>query len=120
MPTRVLNLFLAFVLLWSGLTTIEAPQALGQIAPAQQYVIADGGVVAPDHEGSVEDHHLDDLPMQGYSDPSHESPDLLPTGLVPSALLTATDQARAFTSAEVRMLSLAGPLRPPRSVALTG
>lgn len=120
MPTRVLNLFLAFVLLWSGLTTIEAPQALAQVAPAQQSVIANGGGVASEHEGSVEDHHLDDLPMQGYSDPSYESPDSLPTRVVPSALLTAIGQARAFTSAEIRPLSLAGPLRPPRSAALTG
>jgi hypothetical protein len=120
MPTRVLNLLLAIVLLWSGLSTIEAPHALAQVAHVQTSSIADVGGVASELDGSVEDHHLDDLPMQGYTDPSYETPDLLPTRLAPRDLSPAMGQVRAMTSAEIRPLSLAGPLRPPCSAARTG
>lgn len=119
MPTRVIALFLAFVLLWSGLSTIEAPRAF---APSheQQHAIAHAGGQAAAHEGSVEQHHLDDLPSQAQNDPPTETPGLLPAPLKPGAPSMVMAQPHTFVSAATGSPFLAGPLRPPCRTALTG
>jgi hypothetical protein len=97
MPSRVIAFFLAFVLFWSGLSTIEAPSALTQ----------------PSSDGSLEDHHLDDQPLQAQGDPAAETPGLLPAPLRPTSQALATGQPHTFVSAATRSPFLAGPLRPP-------
>lgn len=120
MPFRVIALFLAFVLFWSGLSTFEAPSALAQHSPEQQHALAHAGGPSGLHDGSVEDHHLDDLPSQAQSDPPAETPGLLPAPLRHTAQALATAQPHTFVSAAAGSPCLAGPLRPPCSEALAG
>ena len=120
MPSRVLAFLLAVVLLWSGLNTIEAPDVFALPSPEQRFVIVHAGSQAAAHEGSVEHHHLDDLPTQAPSEPPPETPGLLPTPLAPSAQRMVMAQPHAFASAEAGPPFLAGPLRPPCSAALAG
>jgi hypothetical protein len=110
MSSRVVALLLAFVLLWSGLGSIEVPRAAAQ-APAI-VGLADGGSPAA-AEGTVEQHHLDDLPSQALIDPPAETPGLLSSPLAPSAHALVMAQPRTLASAELRPPFLAGPLRPP-------
>jgi len=120
MPSRVIAFFLAFVLFWSGLSTFEAPSALAQPSTEQQHALAVGGGSADLNDGSVEDHHLDDLPSQAQSDPPAETPGMLPALLRPNAQFQATAQRHCFVSAAAGSPFLAGPLRPPCSEALAG
>jgi len=120
MPIRVIGLFLAIVLLWSGLSTIEAPHVFASPSPEQRLTIAHACGQAASHEGSVEHHHLDDLPSQAQSDPPPETPGLLPTPIAPSPQRMAMAQPHAFASAEAGPPFLAGLLRPPCSAALAG
>lgn len=120
MPYRVIALFLSLVLLWSGLATVEAPHVLAQPAPEPGLaVVIDADEAALQH-GSVEHHHLDDLPSQAQGDPPGDPP-ALPTmswasGLRPAAVVLR----HAPAPAEALPPFLAGPLRPPRQVALAG
>lgn len=116
MPSRVIAFFLAFVLFWSGLSTFEAPRALAQPSLEQQHAGAQPGL----EDGSVEDHHLDDLPLQVQGDSAAETPGLLPAPLRPSSQSLATGQPHAFVMAAAGSPFLAGPLRPPCSEALAG
>ena len=119
-PSRVVAFFLAFVLFWSGLSTFEAPSALAQHSPEQQHALAHAGGPSDLDDGSVEDHHLDDLPSQAQSDPPAETPGLLPALLRPTSLFQATAQLHTFVSAAAGAPFLAGPLCPPCSEALAG
>jgi len=115
-----LTLFLAIVLLWSGFSTVEAPRASAQPAHEQKLAIAHADGKAAGHGGSVEHHHLDDLPSQAHSDTPAEPPGLLPATLTPSVPLVKMAQPRAFASAAAELPFIAGPLRPPRNAALAG
>jgi hypothetical protein len=120
MPHRVIAIFFAFVLLWSGLSTIEAPRAFAQPSHEQQHTEFHAGGQATTHEGSVEHHHLDDLPSQAQTDPPAETPGLPPAPLKASGHFLAMVQPRSFVSAALGSPFLAGPLRPPCSAALAG
>ena len=120
MPTRVIAFLLAFVLFWSGLSTFEAPGALAQHSAEQIQVLSQAGGPSDLNDGSVEDHHLDDLPSQAQSDPPAETPDMLPALLKHSSEFQATAQRHCFVSAAAGSPFLAGPLRPPCSEALAG
>ncbi len=120
MPSRVIAFFLAFVLFWSGLSTIEGPGALAQPSPEQQHALAHSGAQHGLDDGSVEDHHLDDQPLQVQGDPAAETPGLLPAPLRPTSQALATAQPHTFVSAATRSPFLAGPLRPPCCEALAG
>lgn len=119
MPLRVISVVLSLVLLWSGLSTIEAPRAFAALSSEQQHAIASGGGLAATHEGSVEHHHLDDLPSQSQVDPPTETPGLLPATLDPSAGAVVTGRPRGVMSTAAGSPFLAGPLRPPCGVALS-
>jgi hypothetical protein len=120
MPNRVIVLFLAFVLLWSGLATIEAPRAFAQPSPERQHAIAHAGGLAAADDGSVEHHHLDDLPSQAQNDPPTETPGLLPAPLKAAPHSLALGRPHTFVSAAAGSPFLAGLLRPPCSAALAG
>lgn len=120
MPSRVLAFLLAVVLLWSGLNTIEAPHSFAWPSHEQRLAIVHAGGQAAAHEGSVEHHHLDDLPSQAQGDPPPETPGLLPAPLAPSAQRMVMAQPHPFATAEAGPPFLAGPLRPPCSAALAG
>lgn len=120
MPRRVIALLLAVVLIWSGLSTFEAPSAFAQPSTDQQHVIAHAGGPAGLNDGSVEDHHLDDLPSQAQSDPSTETPGLLAAPLASLAPSLVMATPHAFVSAVAGPPYLAGPLRPPCSATIKG
>lgn len=120
MPSRVIAFFLTIVLFWSGLSTIEVPSSLAQPSTEQQHALAHAGGDPGAHDGSVEDHHLDDLPSQAQGDPSAETPGLLPAPLRPNSQSLATAQPHTCVSAAAASPFLAGPLRPPCGEALAG
>jgi hypothetical protein len=118
MSSRVIALFLAFVLLWSAFSTIEAPQASAQDATGQQHRISPLGTEAPTQQGSVAHHHLDDLPSQAQADPPTDKPLLLPLPLRFATIPVATAAPQAAVPVAARAPLLAGPLRPPRHAIL--
>jgi hypothetical protein len=120
MPARVFALFLIFVLLWSGLSTIEAPRGWTPPSPEHRQPLTHAGGQAATDEGSVEHHHLDDLPSQVQYEPSAETPGLLPAPLKPGARALAMSRPPAVVSAGARPPFLAGPLRPPCCSVLAG
>jgi hypothetical protein len=120
MPFRLLACFVAFALFWSGLSTFEAPSTMTQPSPDQQHARALGGTPADLDDGSVDDHHLDDLPSQAQSDPSAETPGMLSAPLMPTSQIQAATQRHGFVAAATGSPFLAGPLRPPCSEALAG
>lgn len=108
---RAVALLLALVLIWSGFSTLEGPYALASSGTAlDQALAADTGAAA----GSVEDHHLDDLPSQAQADPPVEHMALLRASphRHTAAVSAAWPQSRA--TAAPRGPCLAGLLRPPR------
>jgi hypothetical protein len=113
MSLRVIAFVLSLVLLWSGLSTIEAPRAFAPSSHDQQHAIVGAGGLAAVHEGSVEHHHLDDLPSQIQSDPPTETPGLLPAALNRGAQDRAMGRPCTIVSDEAGSPFLAGPLRPP-------
>lgn len=116
MPSRVIALLFAVVLLWSGLNTNEAPRGFAQPLAEQLHA----GDLEAGHEGSVEHHHLDDLPWQAQSDPPTEPPGLLPMplrGIAPRVSLGHPLYARCATAPSP---FLEGPLRPPCSAGFAG
>ena len=120
MPSRVIAFLIAFVLIWSGFSSIEAPRVLAQPSTGHQQAIVHGGGPAAGDEGSVEHHHLDDLPSQAQLDPPTDTPGPLP---VPSRAISRSAErqlpcARATPEAGPPFLS--GPLRPPCSETFSG
>jgi len=115
MPRRVISLLLAAVLLWSGLATLEAPNA-----PAVAHAALQAGSGAWAGEGSVTHHHLDDLPAQAQHDPATDPPDLAPA--TPAPRLRPRADAPSLTPPTARALPplIAAPLRPPRTAIARG
>jgi hypothetical protein len=70
-------------------------------------------------DGSVEDHHLDDLPSQAQGEPTAETPGLLLARLEGRMPALAMGRGPAFTLSDIRAPFLDGPLRPPRGACLT-
>jgi uncharacterized protein YceK len=115
MPTRVIALIVAVVVLWSGFSTIESPRTSGSLPSGQYHAIVQTGGVAA--EGSVEDHHLDDLPSQLQQELPAETPGLPPAALKPNAGSLAMAQPMTDMPAGAGSPLLAGPLRPPSHTA---
>lgn len=121
MPARVIAFLLAFVLLWSGLNFIEAPGV--PVSSSQERgpsVVHAGGGPTAAHEGSIEHHHLDDLPFQAQNEPPPETPGVLPAPPLPGAQRRVMAQPHPFAAAETVPPFLAGLLRPPCCAALAG
>jgi hypothetical protein len=118
MPSRVVALFIAFVLLWSGLSSIEAPRVLAQPSPGHQHILSHGSGSAAGQEGSVEHHHLDDLPSQAHNEPPTDTPGLLPVPSMRTAHSVAMAMPRAGTPREAGPPFLARALRPPCSATV--
>jgi hypothetical protein len=119
MPHRVIAFFLALVLLWSGLGTIEAPDAWAQPGSEPSLAQLEAERPAGTHPGSVEDHHLDDLPMQAQNDPPPETPGLMPAWRAPEAVPGRAAPPQVCLTAGTGSPCLAGPLRPPCLSAFT-
>lgn len=119
MPRRVIAFLLSFVLLWSGLTTVEAPSPFAQNRQAQTMALADAFAPAV-HAGSVAHHHLDDLPSQAPGEPPIETPALLPASLAAHTRLSGPNRPQMSVLAQADSPFLAGPLRPPCGIPAAG
>lgn len=106
MPLRVLAALLALALFWSGFSTLETPRA-----PAVLAQVAAPAVPA----GSVEQHHLDDLPVQVQAEPLHDMLLALPPPMRDAASAAGPTSSVALAAWCAPWLD--GPLRPPRRAA---
>lgn len=114
MRFRVPALLLAAMLLWSSLATLEGTVALAPPEPASTSIVADAGTPPTAFDGSVEHHHLDDLPSQPHTDTAADAGvlpgdpwDALPRGL-------GAGPPAEPSQAHLPSPPGAGPLRPPR------
>ena len=117
MGHRLLASLLAFVLFWSGVGTIEGLPSLTHPFAAQLAVIAPGSGAPEEHKGSVEDHHLDDMPGQPVSEPPLDSPALLQASPPLRLGLDAAPRRQSPAGVLRAPPCLAGPLRPPCGTA---
>jgi hypothetical protein len=113
MGHRLLASILAFMLLWSAVGTVEGMTGFMQTLPEHHTAFVSGGGTNDGQDGSVEDHHLDDLPGQPASDSPLDSPGLPDAG--PALRLRSEVLASREAIAAVLLAPpyLAGPLRPP-------
>jgi len=119
MRSRLTVFFLAFALLWSGFSTFEAPTVAAPASLELQQDSADAGGKLQKHMGTVEDHHLDDLPQQAQGDPRTDTPELPQAMHKNSANASATSVHPCLSAAAISPL-LAGLLRPPSSATPAG
>lgn len=111
MPSRVLTFFLAFVLMWSGLSPAEpwhAPDGVGG-APTAQAEQPEPGILL---NGTLYSHHLDEQPYQVQGD---AFPDLkiARCGAFPLVDLGPAPAPRAGLPDRYDSPCLEGLLRPP-------
>lgn len=112
MPPRVLALFLALVLFWSGFTTQEQA-VLFASSNIEQGLGAPGYLPPPVHEGSIDDHHLDDQPGQTLAEGAMDPLPLLTTRLDARVPALTMSRPRPYVLAAWLAPCLAGPQRPP-------
>lgn len=114
MCKRLLALFLAFVLLWSGATAHES--LLMPVANDATATLPVPGSDATD-DGSVADHHLDDQPAQALGDAPTDTPALPPAapGLPPLPALPQTSASHRAAAWSTHVPE--SPHRPPRAGA---
>ncbi len=113
MGYRLVATVLALVLFWSGVGTIEGLPGGPQPFSEQPSALASSSGTEEGQNGSVEDHHLDDMPVQPVSEPPLDSPGL--PGVEPLLRLARDAAPRRPATASVLRAPpcLAGPLRPP-------
>jgi hypothetical protein len=113
MGSRLVASLLVLVLSWSAVGTIEGLPRLAQHFPNQLAVLSLSGSTEDGHTGSVEDHHLDDLPGQPVSDTPLDSSGL--PHAEPTLRLGNDGALRRPAAPSVLRAApcLAGPLRPP-------
>lgn len=112
MYARIVASFLALVLCWSSLSAQELAPWGGAGADA---ALVSASQLSPyaGTDGSVDDHHLDDRPVQPQAEGQSDLPGLLPgcPALHAPALLMA--RPSPFSAAVLRPPYLDGPQRPP-------
>jgi hypothetical protein len=112
MFTRLVATFLALVLCWSRLSAQEhSPMASagadGTVMLAQALSPYAGS------DGSVDDHHLDDRPVQPHAESQADLPGLLPGGPALHAPELLMARPSPFAATMLRSPYLDGPQRPP-------
>ncbi len=109
---RVIALLLVLVLLWTGFSTHEQATSLAAESAEEAWA------GAPQAAGSVEDHHLDDLPAQAHVEHLADVPTL---GAQRATLIEpglATTRLRTYAEAVAPPPYLGGPQRPPCATAV--
>jgi hypothetical protein len=112
MPPRVLALLFALVLFWSGFTTQEQA-VLFASANSGQVDSVPGDFPQPVHDGSIDDHHLDDQPGQTLAEGAMDPLPLLmarPAAGIPTLTMS---RPRPYAMAAWLAPYLDGPQRPP-------
>jgi len=116
MPSRVLALLLALLLTWSGLGSVELLRTPAPAAQDSHQFVAQHGNPSESVAGSVEDHHLDDLPSQTQVDASAaDLPGLHASSAWPALRAATASESARESPVAARPPCLAGPLRPPCS-----
>ncbi len=112
MFARALGLFLASVLFWTSLSTFEGLDACVPAQATQAFALAQDGPL----RGTVNEHHLDDLPSHTHAEAQGE-PVALPAGPQPAQPDAAPAQAPSFLGRHpAQAPALDGPRRPPRLI----
>lgn len=116
MPPRLLSLLLALLTLWSAFATQESTFTAASDPDASQVVLAVPSLQSQLQDGSVDDHHLDDLPAQFHLEggPLDLQGLLLTPHPVPRAVLAMAPPAERETPARAAPF-IAGLKRPPRT-----
>ncbi len=119
MASRVTALLLALVLFWSGFTTTYEQSGWIALANAEQIEVRSSGAPAHGfHDGTVNDHHLDDLPAQAHAESVTDLPGLfLAPGETPATGL-AMAKPRSYAAPARSAPYLDRPQRPPCVTAL--
>jgi hypothetical protein len=113
MPTHSIARLLVLFLLWSGFGNIERSHAFGQSTSESRISLNHSVGQSAAAEGSVEHHHLDDLPTQAFTDPPTDALGLLPGASMPNEPWLKAVQPRDCPASPQKPPCLAGPLRPP-------
>ena len=117
MPSRALAFVLALVLLWSGLATQE--QMVPRIDDESAHVSSQLALQQQLDDGSVNDHHLDDLPAQAHAETPMDMQALLMDCVQLPVIRHPCVRYRPYAGTEGPAPYLEGPQRPPRAPALT-
>lgn len=109
---RVIASVLAFVVFWSCLSAQEQAALL---VPSTQEAASQlaGGAPADRADGSVDDHHLDDQPVQAQAETPADYSGLLLAGPAVQAPALVMAPPRPFSMAALRPPYLDAPQRPP-------
>jgi len=113
MPTNSIARLLIVFLLWSGFGAIETSRAFGLSTSEPRICLSHSVGQSAAVEGSVEHHHLDDLPTQAFNDTPTETLGLLPGAPMPNEPWLGIVQPLDCESTLQKSPCLAGPLRPP-------
>lgn len=118
MPSRVVPFLLAFLLLWSGFTTQERAVSFASSNVEQADVGLAGELQQRVHEGSVEDHHLDDQPAQAQTESVMDLQALFPARVDEPAFALTMARPRPYAVTTWLEPYLEGPQRPPCATRL--
>lgn len=105
---RCIALLLVLLLTWTGLATIERHSVY-----ELPFTAAQTGDETPSPAGSVDDHHLDDLPAQAQSELQTDPPGMPHRLGMPRLHFMSMERPDALHMAHASSPCLAGPLRPP-------
>jgi hypothetical protein len=111
MLSRVLFTVLALVLFWSGYPGHQNAVALPAAGHAETAWI-DMPTSMPD-AGSVDEHHLDELPSQSLAEAQFDPPGLIREGHDVRVPVLAAAPPTPFSMADLRPPYLDAPQRPP-------
>lgn len=112
MFARIVGSFLALVLCWSSLSAQELTPWGAAAADVAQ---VSASLLSPyaGSDGSVDDHHLDDRPVQPQAESQADLPGLLLGGPALHAPELLMARPSPFSAAVLRPPYLDGPQRPP-------
>jgi hypothetical protein len=116
---RSICFFLALVLLWSGFSAWEQPDAFIAADFTSEPLIAGAAEPGDRSAGTVADHHLDDQPSQSQGDPMPDLPGLLPLGLTARAMTLTMERPRQGDFPVPPTPCLARPEHPPRQAPVS-
>lgn len=113
MPPRVVALLLAIVLLWSGVAMTEQRLGLASLGTAQGHSQSAGESQHTDFSGSLDDHQVDDQPLQPHAEHVLDFTVLLDAGHDRTGQPLATIRPLQPADAIRPPPCLEGPQRPP-------